>query len=40
MELYKLGKIQKMIFLIMRLLEFNIELKSYICLKLLANDFN
>ncbi len=40
MELYKLGKITNMIFLIMRLLEFNIELKSYICLKLYANDFN
>ena len=34
MELYKLSKIPNMIFLIVSLLEFNIELKSYICLKL------
>ena len=33
MELYKLGKITNMKFLIVKLLEFNIELKSYICFK-------
>lgn len=34
MELYKLSKTPNMIFLIMSFLEFNIELKSYICHKL------